>query len=47
LATIAGSNWKTLHDTLQSGGNVGALISSGKAGGYLQKDFNKLTQKVD
>jgi hypothetical protein len=39
---VAGDNWKNLHDTLQSGGNVGALIAAGRAGGYLQKDFDKL-----
>ena len=42
LQTVAGDNWKNLHDTLQSGGNVGALIAAGRAGGYLQKDFDKL-----
>ena len=46
LQTVAGDNWKNLHDTLQSGGNVGALIRSGKAGGDLQKDFNKIVSVV-
>lgn len=42
LQTVAGDNWKNLHDALQSGGNIGALIAAGRAGGYLQKDFDKL-----
>lgn len=46
LKTVAGDDWNNLSKVLQSGGNLGAIIASGKAGGNLQKDFNKIVSSV-
>lgn len=46
LKTVAGDDWDNLSKVLQSGGNLGAIIASGKAGGNLQKDFNKIVSSV-
>lgn len=46
LKTVAGDNWDNLSKVLQNGGNLGAIIASGKAGGNLQKDFNKIVSSV-
>ena len=35
LKTVAGDDWNNLSKVLQSGGNLGAIIASGKAGGNL------------